>query len=162
MVHLTIDNRKLEVSKAPPSSKQRSIGIHIPTLCAHIELGHTPGACRVCLVRERSRTLIASALSCGRGMKVKTSSERVRQARLNVMEFLLSDHPQTATSVRNMGTVNSGRWELVACVRSGTADRFTTHRIDQSSPRSFGMAQCINRLRCVAVCSEVQGQPPDP
>jgi len=51
MVHLTIDNRKLEVPEGSTILEAaRSIGIHIPTLCAHAELGHTPGACRVCLV----------------------------------------------------------------------------------------------------------------
>lgn len=163
MVHLTIDNRKLEVSEGTTILEAaRSIGIHIPTLCAHTELGHTPGACRVCLVEvERSRTLVASCVyPVAEGMKVKTNSERVRQARLNVMEFLLSDHPQDCNICQKHGHCELQAVAELVGVRDIRVPRtdFTTHRMDNSSPSVIrDGSKCINCLRCVAVCSEVQG-----
>ena len=163
MVHLTIDNRKLEVPEGSTILEAaRSIGIHIPTLCAHTELGHTPGACRVCLVEvERSRTLIASCVyPVAEGMKVKTNSERVRQARLNVMEFLLSDHPQDCNICQKHGHCELQAVAELVGVRDIRVPRtdFTTHRIDNSSPSLIrDGSKCINCLRCVTACSEVQG-----
>jgi len=163
MVHLTIDNRKLEIPEGSTILEAaRSIGIHIPTLCAHAELGHTPGACRVCLVEvERSRTLIASCVyPVAEGMKVKTNSERVRQARLNVMEFLLSDHPQDCNICQKHGHCELQAVAELVGVRDIRVPRtdFTTHRIDSSSPSLIrDGSKCINCLRCVTVCSEVQG-----
>jgi iron-only hydrogenase group A len=163
MVHLTIDNRKLEVPENTTILEAaRSIGIHIPTLCAHTELGHTPGACRVCLVEvERSRTLVASCVyPVAEGMKVKTSSERVRQARQTVIEFLLSDHPQDCNICQKHGQCELQAVAELVGVREIRVPRteFTTHRIDQSSPSLIrDGSKCINCLRCVTVCSEVQG-----
>jgi iron-only hydrogenase group A len=163
MVHLTIDNRKLEVPENTTILEAaRSIGIHIPTLCAHAELGHTPGACRVCLVEvERSRTLIASCVyPVAEGMKVKTNSERVRQARKTVMEFLLSDHPQDCNICLKHGNCELQKVAEQVGVRDIRVPRtdFTHHRIDDSCAALIRDAsKCINCLRCVTVCSEVQG-----
>jgi iron-only hydrogenase group A len=163
MVHLTIDNRNCEVPEGTTILEAaESIGIHIPTLCAHRELGHTPGTCRVCVVEvERSRTLIASCVyPVAEGMKVKTNSERVRQARQTVVEFLLSDHPQDCNICQKHGHCELQAVAELVGVREIRVPRtdFTTHRIDDSSPSLIrDGSKCINCLRCVTVCSEVQG-----
>src|SRR4030042_667582 len=97
MVTLNIDNREVSVPEnSTILEAAKKIGVNIPTLCTYSELNHAPGACRVCLVEvERARNLVASCVyPVAEGMKVKTNSARVRQARQTVLEFLLSDHPQ--------------------------------------------------------------------
>jgi iron-only hydrogenase group A len=163
MVHLTIDHQKVEVPEETTLLEAaRKLGIQIPTLCAHQELGHAPGACRVCLVEvDRSRTLVASCVHpVAEGMKVKTNSERVRRARKTVIEFLLSDHPQDCNICQKHGNCEFQAVAELAGVRDVRVPRtdFTTHAIDDSSPSLIrDGSKCINCLRCVAVCSEVQG-----
>jgi iron-only hydrogenase group A len=163
MVTLTIDNRQVEVPDgATILEAAKSAGIMIPTLCAYPELHHTPGACRVCVVEvERSRTLVASCVfPVANGMKVKTNSERVRKARKRVIEFLLSDHPQDCNICQKHGACELQKVAELVGVREITVPRtdFTTHRIDDSSAALVRDAsKCINCLRCVTVCAEVQG-----
>ncbi|MBI4832747.1 MAG: iron hydrogenase small subunit [Candidatus Lindowbacteria bacterium] len=163
MVTLTIDNCKAKVPDgATILEAARSIGIRIPTLCALQELNHTPGACRVCVVEiERSRTLVASCVyPVAEGMKVRTNSERVRRARRSVVEFLLSDHPQDCNICQKHEHCELQAVAELVGVRTIRVPRtdFTTHRIDDSSPSLVRDAsKCINCLRCVAVCAEIQG-----
>ena len=163
MVSLTINNQKVQV---PPGTTileaARKVGIHIPTLCALPEIHHTPGACRICVVEiDRSRTLVASCVyPVAEGMKVKTGSERVRRARQSMVELLLSDHPRDCNICRK-----SGRCELQQIAElAGVSDihvsctDFSTHRIDDSSPALLrDSSKCINCLRCVTVCAQIQG-----
>ena len=163
MVTLTIDNQKVTVPEGTTILKAaREVGIQIPTLCAMPEINHTPGACRVCVVEvERSRTLVASCVyPVAEGMKVKTNSERVRKGRRAVVEFLLSDHPQDCTICTKNGSCElQSIAELVGLrkIRIPRTD-FTVHRIDDSSPALIrDTSKCINCLRCVAVCADIQG-----
>jgi iron-only hydrogenase group A len=163
MVELTIDGKTVSVKEGTTILEAaRKAGIHIPTLCAYKEMNHFPGACRVCVVEvDRARSLVASCVyPVAPGMKVRTNSPRVRRARRAVVEFLLSDHPQDCNTC-----VKSGSCELQAVaelvgVQKIRVDRtdFTVHRIDDSSAALVRDAsKCINCLRCVTVCAEVQG-----
>ena len=163
MVTLTIDGRTVEVPEGTTILEAaKTIGITIPTLCAHTELHHTPGACRVCVVEvEGGKTLVASCVyPAGSGMKVRTNSSRVRSTRKHVMEFLLSDHPQECTTC-----IKEGACELqtvaqevgVREIRVPVTD-FSERDIDRSSPALVrDPAKCINCGRCVTVCTDVQG-----
>jgi len=163
MVTLTIDGREIEVPEGTTILEAaRSAGIFIPTLCAHTELNHTPGACRVCLVEvDRSRSLVASCVyPVAPGLKVKTNSARVRQARKAVVEFLLSDHPQDCNTCQKHGECELQAVAELVGVREVRVPRtdFSKHRIDDSSPALIrDSSKCINCLRCVTVCAEVQG-----
>ena len=163
MVTLTIDNNKVQVPEGTTVLEAaKEIGVRIPTLCTMPEINHAPGACRVCVVEvERSRTLVASCVyPVAEGMKVKTNSERVRRARRGVIEFLLSDHPQDCNICQKHEHCELQAVAELVGVREIRVPRtdFTTHRIDDSSPALIRDAsKCINCLRCVTVCAEVQG-----
>jgi predicted molibdopterin-dependent oxidoreductase YjgC len=91
-VALTIDG--IEVAVAAGATILDAVtqaGIETPTLCFLQSL--TPvNACRVCVVElEGARVLVpACARRAEAGMKIKTDSERVRQSRKMVLEFLAS------------------------------------------------------------------------
>ncbi|MBF0117426.1 MAG: iron hydrogenase small subunit [Desulfobacterales bacterium] len=163
MITLTIDNQKVQVPKGTTILEAaKKVGINIPTLCAMPEIHHTPGACRVCVVEiDRGRALVASCVyPVAEGMKVNTINERVRKAQKAIVEFLLSDHPRDCNLCQK-----SGRCELqkvaerigVREIRVPCTD-FTERSIDDSSPSLIrDSSKCINCLRCVTACSDIQG-----
>jgi NADH-quinone oxidoreductase subunit G len=70
------------------------LGIEIPHYCYHPGLT-VSGNCRMCLVEieKMPKLQIACNTRAGEGMVVKTTSERVKQVRAAVLEFLLINHP---------------------------------------------------------------------
>ncbi len=161
MPTLTIDNVKVEVAAgATILDASRKAGIRIPTLC-YMEKVQAIGACRVCLVEvEGAKTLVASCvMPAGEGMKVKTNTKRVREARRMVVELLLSDHDGDCQTCNR-----SGDCELQALARELGIKEITypgakgRKLIDDSTPAlTRDSAKCIHCRRCVAVCSQIQG-----
>ena len=163
LVNLTIDNMKVAVEPGTTILEAaKKAGIMIPTLCASAELGHTPGACRVCLVEvQGQRSLTASCVfPVSEGMVVRTTTEAVRNARKMVVELLLSNHPAECNyCIRNANCelqkvaeytgVRELRFDIPPMPKEGA--------IDESSPSvSRDTRKCINCHRCVTVCSQVQ------
>jgi NADH-quinone oxidoreductase subunit G len=70
------------------------LGIEIPHYCYHPGLT-VAGNCRMCLVEieKMPKLQIACNTRVAEGMVVKTQSERVKQVRAAVLEFLLINHP---------------------------------------------------------------------
>ena len=163
MVTLTIDNKTIHVAEGTTiMDAAKQIGINIPSLCAMDEIHHRPGACRVCVVEVlRNRNLVASCVyPVAEGMKVFTNSPRVRKARRGIVELLLSDHPQDCTVCQK-----NGLCELQALAKQigihairVPQTRSASLNLDTSSPALVrDPSKCINCLRCVTVCAEVQG-----
>ena len=163
LVTLTIDNRIVTVAPGTTILEAaKKLGIKIPTLCTWPEIGHAPGACRVCMTEvEGQRGLIAAcAFSASDGMVVHTSTERVRAARKMVVELLLANHPQECNFC-----VRSGNCELqkvaetvgIRRARFNDPDLATEGMIDKSSPAIVrDSRKCILCHRCVAVCEQIQ------
>ena len=96
MVHVTIDGHALSVPDGTlvvEAAKQ--VGIEIPVFCYHHKL-EPVGACRMCLVEITPGPPVAQA-ACIRpvqeGMVVKTQSGMAVQARADILEFELANHP---------------------------------------------------------------------
>lgn len=163
MITLTIDNHEVKVpDQTTILEAAKKLGIRIPTLCALPEIHHTPGACRVCLVEvERSRTLVASCVyPVANGMKVKTNTERVRKARRTMMELLLSDHPQECTTCQKENDcelMSVAHMVGVTDIRVPRTEFSMWHKDDTSPALVRDSSKCINCLRCVTVCAQVQG-----
>jgi len=96
MAKLTIDGRTVEVEAGSNLIEAaRSAGVEIPYFCYHKYLS-VVGQCRICMVEieGQPRLAIACATPVVDGMVVRSeTSERVREARNAVMEFLLANHP---------------------------------------------------------------------
>ncbi|MBU3915281.1 [FeFe] hydrogenase, group A, partial [bacterium] len=139
----------------------KKIGVSIPTLCTLPEIHHAPGACRVCIVEvARSRTLVASCVyPVAAGMKVKTNSSRVIKARRDIVEFLLSDHPQDCNICQKNGFCELQSLAQLVGVRKIRVPYtdFTDYHVDNSSPSLIrDSSKCVNCLRCVTVCAGIQ------
>ena len=159
MVRLTIDGRQVEVPEHTTIlDAAAQAGIDIPTLCYLKDLNEI-GACRVCVVEiEGCDQLVAACNNCVLdGMVVLTNSPKVRMARKLNVELLLSQHDSQCTS----------------CVRSGNCSLQTVAndlgifelpfekklpglRWDQEFPLVRNNDKCINCLRCIQICDEVQ------
>jgi formate dehydrogenase alpha subunit len=137
----------------------RENNIAIPTLCHHPLL--TPiGSCRVCVVEEESKGLIASCVTpIAPGMKIKTDSPMVIDARRTFVELLLAGHPDSCI-VCDKGN----RCELrklasdleISQVRFKRLRRF--YPLDDSNPFiERDLTKCILCGRCVRACDEIQG-----
>lgn len=160
MVTLTIDGQQVQVPAGTTILEAaKKAGIHIPALCYAKDIDHKVGSCRVCLIEiEGNRNLQASCVyPVAEGMKVKTTSPKVRSARKTVVELLLSDHP----------------YDCLKCYRNGNCELQTLaqelnireiryegaksqHRLDASHSIVRDPNKCIKCGRCVAVCSKVQ------
>ncbi len=94
-VTLTIDGRAVTVPKHyTVLEAAQSLGIDIPTFCWHPKLKPV-GACRMCYVEieKRPKLEVSCATPVMQDMVVYTDSDKVKQGRKAVLEFILIDHP---------------------------------------------------------------------
>jgi len=95
MVKIFIDDQPVEVKEGTTILKAaEQAGIDIPHLCYHPAFP-PEGSCRMCLVEIEGlpKLELACSTQVKEGMKVKTKSQRVIEARQGVLEFLLAEHP---------------------------------------------------------------------
>jgi len=161
MPELTINGIEVKVPDGTTILEAaRRIGVRIPTLC-HLDGLQSIGACRICVVEvEGAKTLIASCVApVTDGMKVRTNTRRVHEARRSVIELLLSEHGgDCLTCDRSEDCeLRALAHELgVRNIRYEGEKRKTI--IDESTPALVrDSSKCILCRRCVTVCSERQG-----
>ncbi len=160
MINLTIDGVNVSVPEGTSVlDAAKSVGIRIPTLC-YLSGINEIGACRMCVVDTGARALSAACvLPASEGMKVKTNTPAVREARKINLELLLSNHDKKCLSC-----VRSTNCELQSlCNEYGVEDenRFagtmTEYNIDDVSPSIVrNNNKCVLCRRCVAVCEKIQ------
>jgi NADH dehydrogenase/NADH:ubiquinone oxidoreductase subunit G len=95
VLKLTIDGSEVQVAVGTNLVEAAAtIGIDIPTYCYHPGLS-VVGQCRICFVEVEGAPRLVTACSTPvrDGMVVSTDTEKVREARAAVMEFLLANHP---------------------------------------------------------------------
>ncbi len=95
MPKVTVDGLEIEVPNGYTVLQAcEEAGKEIPRFCYHERLS-IAGNCRMCLVEvEKMPKPVASCgQPVGEGMVIHTDSEKVREARRGVMEFLLINHP---------------------------------------------------------------------
>src|SRR5512143_1981654 len=95
-VNLIIDDTPVAVPEGTTIMQAaETIGVRIPRLCYLQDLS-LEGACRICVVEvEGARNYLPScATKVAAGMKVKTNSPHIRQARRDLVELILDNHPQ--------------------------------------------------------------------
>ncbi len=137
----------------------RGHGIRIPTLC-HMNRFSPTGACRLCAVEvEGKRDLVTScSFPVEEGMKVKTNSRRVMQARKSLVELLLSNHPDDCLYCQRNGNCEL-QWlaEMMNVKERKYFGKKNTHYPDYSSTSvARDPAKCVLCSRCVRICEEVQ------
>ena len=160
MVNVTINSKEIRVPKNYTILEAaRQANIEIPTLCFLKEINEI-GACRMCLVEiEGARNLQAACVSpVGDGMKIKTNSKKVREARKVTLELILSEHDRKCLTC-----VRSENCELQKLAKdlNITDIRFEGKHekkpIDNLSPSIVrDPNKCILCKRCVSMCKNIQ------
>lgn len=162
MVKVVIDDKELSVPYGTTLlDAARQNGIHVPTLCHHADLSAF-GGCRLCIVEvEGQRALTAScAFPITSTVKVKTSSQRIRNARRHTIELLLSEHCGDCYSCKR-----NGNCELQSLAKEYAVDTYRFgHPTEKQCPIDASSAaivrdmdKCVQCGRCVRACEELQG-----
>ena len=160
MVNLQINGKDVLVDENTTILEAAKLNnIKIPTLCHYPDL-HINSDCRICVVEiEGYRGLKTSCSTPVReGMKIKTNTPKVLNARKTITELILSNHDANCTAcVRNM------RCELQELSKNLgiNINRFDNvlekKEIDDHNPSLVRNAdRCIKCGRCVDVCKNVQ------
>ncbi|MEN3183651.1 MAG: NADH-dependent [FeFe] hydrogenase, group A6 [Atribacterota bacterium] len=160
LVTIYLDGREVRVPEGVTVLEAcRMEGIHVPTLC-YFEGLSSWGGCRICVVEvEGQPNLVASCVTPVReGMKIWTSSKKVREARKTNLELLLSNHPLDCQLCDRNGSCELQSLAYQFGIRE---IRFQGERkvyeVDRSSPSvKRDPNRCILCGRCVRTCREVQ------
>ncbi len=163
MAKVTIDGIEVEVPNgATVLQACEAAGKEIPRFCYHERLS-VAGNCRMCLVEvEKAPKPVAScAYPVADGMKVFTDSELVRNARRNVMEFLLINHPLDCPicdqggecDLQDQATAYGGQGGRYREQKRAVKDKYMGPLVKTI------MTRCIQCTRCVRFATEVAGVP---
>lgn len=159
-VTIVIDGQKLEVpSNYTVLKAAKEANIDIPTLC-FLEGINEIGACRMCLVEIKGgRALQASCVyPVSDGMEVYTNTAKVRKARKETLELILSNHDRSClTCNRNQNCELQKLSEELGITEIPFEGENIKYPIDDFSPSIVrDNNKCILCRRCVAVCQNVQ------
>ena len=157
---ITINNREYEAEEGISILDAcKKAGIHVPHFCHYSDLPPL-GACRICIVEvEGVRTLVPSCASkAAEGMKIKTHSRRVINARKNILELILANHDMNCPLCERN---NNCKLQSLAAEFSIDNLRYEGEKrfeaIDDSSPSLVRNPQrCILCEKCVRICRDVQ------
>lgn len=161
MITLRINGETVTVPKGTKIiDAAKKIGINIPHLC-HFEGLEPIGVCRLCIVEieGNSQFVTSCTQDVAEGMKVKTNTKKLNDARKMLLELILANHPTDCHTCERNQTC-----ELLALANElGVSTvRFAydkkTAEIDDSS---FSIVRdtnkCILCKRCIRVCRDIQG-----
>ncbi|MDR0982556.1 MAG: [FeFe] hydrogenase, group A [Culturomica sp.] len=163
-ISLQIDQHQIETERGTTIIEAaRKSGIEIPALCyMNLEgmcIKNQPSSCRICVVEVEGRRNLAPACAtkCENGMKVRTSSMRVLNARKTVMELILSDHPHDCLICAKSGSCQlqglTNKLRIREVPFEGERNRFEKE-VSPSIIRD--MNKCIYCRRCETMCNDVQ------
>ena len=160
MIHLTIDNKKVEVPKGTTILQAaRKVNIDIPTLCYLKEI-NAIGDCRMCITEVEGRKGFATSCiqQVEEGMVVHTHSPAVIEARKMILDLILSNHHRDCLTCERNGNCElqalAVKFNVQGVRYEGTKNE---HKVDDKSPaivRDFN--KCILCRRCVSACKKVQ------
>ncbi len=159
-IALSIDGTRIAVPAGTTIMEAAAeLGIEIPRLCFHPKLS-LAGSCRVCIVDVSERGFLAScSTEVWEDMLVLTNSPEIRQARRDIVELLLDNHPLDCQTCERDGNCELQNLAYSMGVRTrlfeGKRKRFPLRDSSHSVVRD--PEKCILCGRCVRVCAEIQG-----
>lgn len=165
MTKIIIDGENFEVEDGVSVIQAcEESGIEIPRFCYHERLS-VAGNCRMCLVdvedsRGMSPKPVAScAIPVSEGLIVHTKTERVKNAREGIMEFLLINHPLDCPICDQGGECDLQDQSLAYGhgISRYEQDKRSVENKDMGPFIKTEMTRCIHCTRCVRFSSEISG-----
>jgi ferredoxin len=93
-IKITIDNQDISVpADSSILEAAKELNIHVPTLC-YLNGYEWFTSCMICVVHEvkTDQLLPSCSATVAQGMRIETGNEKVREARKDALDFLLSEH----------------------------------------------------------------------
>ena len=160
MVNVTIDNQKISVHSGTTIMEAAAkLGTPIPKLCYLKDINEI-AACRVCLVEVVGKEKLVT--SCNNkvqeGLEILTNSPKVRIARKQNVQLILSQHDfKCATCVRSGNCTLQTLSNDLNIIDLPFKERIERAPWDKSFPLIRDTEKCIKCMRCIQVCDKVQG-----
>lgn len=171
MAKVTIDGNEIEVTDGTSILQAaRMIGPEVapPAMCFYTKLKTSGGYCRTCLVEvtkgseKDPRPMPKLVPSCRTnvmdGMVVgNTTSEKVKEARAGIVEFLLLNHPLDCPICDQAGECHLQDLSYEHGNHKARTDfeRRTFNKIDIGDKIQLHMTRCILCYRCVKVAEQI-------
>lgn len=162
-VTVTIDGKPTQVPKGTNVLEAcLAQGLDISYFCYHKGLS-SPAVCRQCLVEVVGQPkLVPSCYTpVADKMEVVTSSERVLQARAQMLEFTLVNHPVDCPICDKAGECTLQKLYMEWDGAHTRMDMDKVHKpkaVDLGPTIVLDAERCILCTRCIRVCDEVAGQ----
>lgn len=160
MVSITLNGQKIEASADKTLLETaRENGIDIPTLCYNKKL-KTFAGCRMCIVEITGRKTLASSCSTRplEGMVVQTHSEKVLKARREILDLLISNHPEDLFTQVKVGNNKFQEYAKEYEVLKGSYEgEKKDYEIDDANAAYIrDPNKCILCGQCVSTCDQIQ------
>ncbi|ABR50180.1 molybdopterin oxidoreductase Fe4S4 region [Alkaliphilus metalliredigens QYMF] len=161
MIALTIDGMKVQVEAGTTILEAASqLGVEIPTFCHDPRL-KPHGSCRICVVEIKGGRNLPTACCTpvGEGMEVWTESDDVIEARREILDLMLANHPLDCLTCDKAGRCTLQdlcyKYDIKESSYGGAKKEYET---DESNPFYYSdQEKCILCGKCVYVCSQLQG-----
>ena len=160
MVNITIDNQKISVPSGTTIMEAAAkLGTPIPKLCYLKDINEI-AACRVCVVEIEGKDRLVT--SCNNvvteGMVIYTNSPKVRIARRQTVQLILSQHDcKCATCVRSGNCTLQQVANDLNLIDLPFKERFEDTPWDKTFPLIRDSRKCIKCMRCIQICDKIQG-----
>ena len=160
MPTLKIDGQEVTVEKGRTVIQAcEQLGIEVPRYCYHPGL-RIVGSCRMCLVEieKMPKLQVACNTQVNDGMVVYTQSDKVKEARRSVLEFLLLNHPLDCPVCDRAGECELQNYYLKFAQHDS---RMRENKIKKRKAFPIGphvmldQERCVLCSRCIRFCDEV-------
>jgi len=160
MPKLTIDGKEVEAPAGMNLIEAGKLaGSKIPHYCYHKKLS-IAGNCRICLVdiEKQPKLAIACNTKVADGMVVHTNNPKVLEARQQVMEFILVNHPIDCPVCDQAGECKLQDYYMKHDLKES---RMMEEKVHKDKATSLGpnvmldMERCILCSRCIRFCNEI-------
>ena len=161
MIKATINNIPIEVKEGTSIIQAaREIQVNIPVLCAHPDLSPT-AACGICSVRVKShnnKMMRACSTAVEEGMEIVTHDPEIIKLRKNILELILSFHPNDCLKCGRNGSCELQSLAADFGIRGFRYDNHIEEVDRDISTEAIVMdaSKCIKCGRCIEVCQQLQ------
>jgi NADP-reducing hydrogenase subunit HndD len=161
-INVTINGKQTYVKEGTTIlAAAQKLGFDIPTFCYDPTL-ELYGGCRICVVEVASaRDLAASCTTkISDGMVVHTESEKVIEARRNILMLFLANHPNDCLTCQKAGSCKLQEYAYRYGVRFEEQNgRTENYPIEDQNPYIVrDMNKCILCGKCARSCVQEEGR----